>query len=190
MALPTPTPPQKRVFTPHKNCFFQLSVYICEKPASLAYQERKELQDKPIISHLRPLTQMKYNFIKKLWQIQAQKTKFRSNRKPERTEICVQFLGKFKKWHRKNIVKNTEIGELCSQTLLQWLKDTFLKNQSRKYFFEFFHHHETYFKKIPNFLKIHNFFLLGFIYRLSARTEKNWMLANWKTWNCLIAVED
>ena len=44
------TPPQKRVFTLHNKCCFQLSVYICEKPASLAYQDRKKLQDKPIIS--------------------------------------------------------------------------------------------------------------------------------------------
>ena len=51
MALTPPTPPQKRVFTLiHNKCCFQFSVYICEKPTSLAYHDRKQLQDKPIIA--------------------------------------------------------------------------------------------------------------------------------------------
>ena len=45
-----PTPLQKRVFTLHNKCCFQLSVYMGEKPASLAYQDRKQLQDKLIIT--------------------------------------------------------------------------------------------------------------------------------------------
>ena len=48
MAVTPPTPLQKRVFTLHNKCCFQLSVYMCEKPASSAYQDRKRLQDKPI----------------------------------------------------------------------------------------------------------------------------------------------
>ena len=48
MAVTPPTPLQKRVFTLHNKCCFQLSVYMCEKPASLVYQDRKRLQDKPI----------------------------------------------------------------------------------------------------------------------------------------------
>ena len=43
------------------------AVYICEKPACLANQERKQLQEKSIIA------------LKKLRQMQAQKTKFTSN---------------------------------------------------------------------------------------------------------------
>ena len=50
MALPASTSPQKTVFTLYNKCCFQLSSYICEKPASLAYQDRKQLQDKPIIA--------------------------------------------------------------------------------------------------------------------------------------------
>ena len=50
MALSPLTPPFKRVFTLHNKCCFQLSVYTCEKPASLAYQDRKQLQDKLIIA--------------------------------------------------------------------------------------------------------------------------------------------
>ena len=50
MQLTPPTPLQKRVFTLHNKCCFQLSVYMCEKPASLAYQDRKQLQDKLIIT--------------------------------------------------------------------------------------------------------------------------------------------
>ena len=50
MIPPPPTPPQERVFTQHNKCSFQLSVYTCEKPVSLAYQDRKQLQDKPIIA--------------------------------------------------------------------------------------------------------------------------------------------
>ena len=48
MAVTPLTPLQKRVFTLHNKCCFQLSVYMCEKPASLVYQDRKRLQDKPI----------------------------------------------------------------------------------------------------------------------------------------------
>ena len=44
------TPPQKRVSSHYiTNAIFS-SVYICEKPTSLAYQEKKQLQDKPIIA--------------------------------------------------------------------------------------------------------------------------------------------
>ena len=50
MTLPPPTPPQEMVFTLHNKFCFQLSVYTCEKPASLAYQDRKHLQDKPMIA--------------------------------------------------------------------------------------------------------------------------------------------
>ena len=44
MALPAPTPPQKGLNTT------QCSEYICEKPASLAYQEKKQLQEKSTIA--------------------------------------------------------------------------------------------------------------------------------------------
>ena len=50
MALPPTNPPQKGIFTLHNKCYFQLSVYICEKPASLLYQDRKQSQDKLIIA--------------------------------------------------------------------------------------------------------------------------------------------
>ena len=50
MAPSSPTPSQKRIFTLHDNCCFQLSIYICEKPVSLAYQEKKQSPDKPIIT--------------------------------------------------------------------------------------------------------------------------------------------
>ena len=56
MSLPAPTPPQKGVFTQHNKYRFQLSIYIyiyiyiCEKPASLAYQEKTQLQEKSIIA--------------------------------------------------------------------------------------------------------------------------------------------
>ena len=46
------------------------SVYICEKPASLAYQEKKQLQDKPRIA------------LKNLSKCKQKKTKFIPNRKP------------------------------------------------------------------------------------------------------------
>lgn len=46
----SPIPLQKRVFTLHNKCCFQLSLYMCEKPASVAYQDRNQLQDKPIIA--------------------------------------------------------------------------------------------------------------------------------------------
>ena len=36
------------------------SVYICEKPASLAYQEKKKSQDKPIISLKKNLSKCKH----------------------------------------------------------------------------------------------------------------------------------
>ena len=46
----SPTPPQKRVSSHYiTNAIFS-SVYICEKATSLAYQEKKKLQDKPIIA--------------------------------------------------------------------------------------------------------------------------------------------
>ena len=48
MAVTPLTPLQKRVFTLRNKCCFQLSVYMCEKPASFVYQDRKRLQDKPI----------------------------------------------------------------------------------------------------------------------------------------------
>ena len=50
MAPPPPNPPQKGIFSLHNECYFQLFVYICEKPASLAYQDRKQSQDKPVIA--------------------------------------------------------------------------------------------------------------------------------------------
>ena len=54
MALTPPNPLQKRVFTLHNKCCFELSVYMymymCEKPASQVYHYRKQLQDKPIIA--------------------------------------------------------------------------------------------------------------------------------------------
>lgn len=70
-------PPHSREGSSHfiTNAVFS-PIYICEKPASLAYQERKELQDKPIISHLRPLTQMKYNFIKNFGKSRHKKQSF------------------------------------------------------------------------------------------------------------------
>ena len=43
---------EKRVFTGHNNCCFQLSAYTSEKCASLANQDRKKLQDKPIIANV------------------------------------------------------------------------------------------------------------------------------------------
>ena len=69
MALPTPTPRQgSSHYT--TNTVFSF-VYICQKPASVAYPDKKkQLQDKPIIA------------LKKLRQMQAQKAKFISNRKP------------------------------------------------------------------------------------------------------------
>lgn len=50
MTLPPLTPPQKRVSS-HciTNAVFS-SVYICEKPTSLAYKVEKHFQDKPIIA--------------------------------------------------------------------------------------------------------------------------------------------
>ena len=70
MALPAPTPPEKGLYTKEKIAVFS-SAYMCQKPASLAYQEKKQLQEKSIIA-----------LKKKLWQMQAQKAKFTSNRKP------------------------------------------------------------------------------------------------------------
>ena len=60
MTLPPLTPPQKRVSS-HciTNAVFS-SVYICEKPASLAYQEKKQLQDKPIIALKKNLSKCKH----------------------------------------------------------------------------------------------------------------------------------
>ena len=50
MALPPPTPPQERVFKQHTNAVFSSLFHTCEKRASLAYKDRKQLQDKPIIA--------------------------------------------------------------------------------------------------------------------------------------------
>ena len=80
MALPASTPLQRTVFTLYNKCCFQLSSYICEKPSSLAYQDRKQLQDKPIIA----LKTSENAGTKK-------KIKFLSNRKPKWTQICVKF---------------------------------------------------------------------------------------------------
>ena len=57
--------------------FFWSDIGVILSPDSLgiAYQEEKQLQDKPIITY-------------KLRQMQAQKTKFISNRKPGWTQIC------------------------------------------------------------------------------------------------------
>ena len=49
MELPAPTPLQERVLTLHNKCRFS-SVYMGEKPASLTYQEKKQLQEKSIIA--------------------------------------------------------------------------------------------------------------------------------------------
>ena len=49
MALPAPTPPEKGLYTKEKIAVFS-SAYMCQKPASLAYQEKKQLQEKSIIA--------------------------------------------------------------------------------------------------------------------------------------------
>ena len=49
MALPAPTPPEKGLYTKEKISVFS-SAYMCQKPASLAYQEKKQLQEKSIIA--------------------------------------------------------------------------------------------------------------------------------------------
>ena len=49
MALPAPTPPEKGLYTEEKIAVFSLA-YMCQKPASLAYQEKKQLQEKSIIA--------------------------------------------------------------------------------------------------------------------------------------------
>ena len=49
MALPVPTPPEKGLYTKEKIAVFS-SAYMCQKPASLAYQEKKQLQEKSIIA--------------------------------------------------------------------------------------------------------------------------------------------
>ena len=49
MALPAPTPPEKGLYTKEKIAVFS-SAYMCQKPASLAYQEEKQLQEKSIIA--------------------------------------------------------------------------------------------------------------------------------------------
>ena len=53
MALPPPTPPLKTIFTLHTKYCFHLSVYICEKPASLAYQDRNSYRIKLMYKKIR-----------------------------------------------------------------------------------------------------------------------------------------
>ena len=70
--------------------FFKLSVYICEKPASLAYQDREQLMDKPILA----------------WKIKqntgTKDTKFTINRKPEPEHIfAFSFFFMILVMHRK-----------------------------------------------------------------------------------------
>ena len=63
ITLPAPTPPQKRVFTLHNKCHFQLSIHMWETCISGIPREKT-------------LTGEINNFIqKKLWQLQAQKKK-------------------------------------------------------------------------------------------------------------------
>ena len=57
MALPAPTPPEKGLYTKEKIAVFS-SAYMCQKPVSLAYQEKKQLQEKSIIEVLLPLLLM------------------------------------------------------------------------------------------------------------------------------------
>ena len=57
-------------------CWSDTDVILSSDSLGIAYQEKKQLQDQTIITH-------------KLRQMQAQKTKFISNRKPGWTQICV-----------------------------------------------------------------------------------------------------
>ena len=57
-------------------CWSDIDVILSSDSLGIAYQEKKQLQDQTIITH-------------KLRQMEAQKTKFISNRKPGWTQICV-----------------------------------------------------------------------------------------------------
>ena len=70
MALPAPTPPEKGLYTEEKIAVFQLGIHVSETCISCIPREKT-------------VTGEINNCIKKkLRQMQAQKTKFTSNRKP------------------------------------------------------------------------------------------------------------